>query len=261
MEKTRINISSFVLKLVAIIGMACNHTAHVFGIYFPTEVTLALYSLGGLTFPIMAFLITQGYLHTSSLRRYALRLFIFALISQVPFSLLWGAEANVLFTLLIGLGIIYVYDRFGAGGTFILVLIAGLCLSYYCDWGIIGPLMIWLVYALRRHRFCSIFLPLLIPFALVGVYGIIGYVQTSELPMATTLATTTIEIGNIDTFELLPIQVIELGQIGYGIIGVGLAALLLCGYKGRRGVPMKWAFYVFYPLHLLILWAISLLII
>ncbi len=247
--------------MVAIIGMACNHIAHVFGVCFPTEITLVLYSLGGLTFPIMAFLITQGYLHTSSLRRYALRLFIFALISQVPFSLLWGAEGNVLFTLLIGLGIIYAYDRFGMGGTFILLLIAGLLVSYYCDWGIIGPLMIWLVFALRKHKYRSIFLPLLIPFALVGIYGIIGYVQAaaSSLP-ETTIAITTLEIGGLDTFEYLPIQTIELGQIGYGIIGVGLAALLLCGYQGRRGYKMKWAFYVFYPLHLLILWIIGIVV-
>ncbi len=240
--------------------MACNHIAHVFGICFPAEVTLVLYSLGGLTFPIMSFLITQGYLHTSSLKRYALRLFIFALISQVPFSLLWGAEGNVLFTLLIGLGVIYVYDRFGMSGTFVLALVAGLCLSYFCDWGVIGPLMIWMVYALRKHKYLSIVLPLIIPFALVGLYGISGYVPVAGLPLSVPSTITTLEIGNFDTFKLLPIQTIELGQMGYGIVGVGLAALLLCGYRGRQGHRMKWAFYIFYPLHLMILWTIGFVI-
>lgn len=67
---------------------------------------VALYSLGGLTFPIMAYLLCEGYRHTSSVRRYAERLAVFAVVSQIPYSLLFGATGNVLITLLIGLGML-----------------------------------------------------------------------------------------------------------------------------------------------------------
>ena len=70
----------------------------------PEAPTVALYMVGGLTFPIMAYLLCEGYRHTSSVRRYAERLALFAVISQVPYSLLFGAQGNVLITLLNGLG-------------------------------------------------------------------------------------------------------------------------------------------------------------
>lgn len=72
---------------------------------------VALYSLGGLTFPIMAYLLCEGYQHTSSVRRYAERLAVFAVVSQIPYSLLFGATGNVLITLLIGLGMLWLVDR------------------------------------------------------------------------------------------------------------------------------------------------------
>ena len=50
-------VSAFALKVAAIVGMTCNHIANVFGTELPGGVMVALYSLGGLTFPIMAYLL------------------------------------------------------------------------------------------------------------------------------------------------------------------------------------------------------------
>ena len=49
-------VTAFVLKVAAIVGMTCNHVANVFGSELPGGAMVALYSLGGLTFPIMAYL-------------------------------------------------------------------------------------------------------------------------------------------------------------------------------------------------------------
>ena len=105
------SVTAFALKVAAIVGMTCNHVANVFGSELPGGAMVALYSLGGLTFPIMAYLLCEGYRHTSSVRRYAERLAVFAVVSQIPYSLLFGATGNVLITLLIGLGMLWLVDH------------------------------------------------------------------------------------------------------------------------------------------------------
>ena len=65
-----------------------------------------LFGFGGLTFPIMAFLLVEGYRHTSNVARYARRLLVFALVAQVPFGMFLSPGLNVLFTLLVCLGLL-----------------------------------------------------------------------------------------------------------------------------------------------------------
>lgn len=89
------------LKLLASVFMLIDHIGYCF--YGP----MILRIIGRLAFPIYVFQMTEGYRHTSNRLRYAVRLAIFGLISQVPFSLMiegvpmqWNL--NVMFTLLIG---------------------------------------------------------------------------------------------------------------------------------------------------------------
>ena len=103
--------SSFVLKLVAIITMTCNHAGYIYYAHLPFAARVILIAVGGITFPIMAYMLVEGYKYTSSITRYAGRLAIFALISQVPFWLFLGHEGNVLFSLLAGLGILWASDN------------------------------------------------------------------------------------------------------------------------------------------------------
>ena len=46
-------------------------------------------------------------------------------------------------------------------------------------------------------------------------------------------------------------------NIGYAVVGFTIATVLVCRYNGRRGLPMKWFFYAYYPLHLLVIWALD----
>ena len=75
-------MSGFTLKIIAMISMIFDHTGYlIFNELSP------LNYIGRFAFPIFAFEIGQGFTHTKNLKKYFLRLFIFALISQIPFQL------------------------------------------------------------------------------------------------------------------------------------------------------------------------------
>jgi len=72
------------LKLIALITMIIDHVGAIF---FPQYIWLRY--IGRLSMPIYAFLLVQGYKHTRSFTRYAIRLAVFALLSEVPYDLLF----------------------------------------------------------------------------------------------------------------------------------------------------------------------------
>lgn len=252
--------------------MTCNHLANVFAVELPAELTLMLYTLGGLTFPIMSFLLVEGYRHTSNLPKYAMRLGAFAVVAQVPYSLLWGAVPNVLWTLLVSLGLLWAYDSVKQRSLFWL----GALLAYFAtasfDWGGLGLVMTLMFYLLREKR--------------AGITLVMSVALASSMyPVAESLvALQTAGYHSLESFAALldfnpetsapfipyasaeneilqaGLYVTLLGITGYSVLGFGLAAALLYLYDGRRGRPMKWFFYCYYPAHLAIIWLASLLL-
>lgn len=216
-------ISSFSLKIIAIVGMTLNHAAYIYYPYLPFVVRCIFFAVGGLTFPIMAFLLVEGYRHTSSVKRYARRLFAFALLAQIPFMFFLAHELNVLFTLLIGLIILYLYDHVKNRPLFWLLACVLTAASSISDWAILGPIMILMMRVLpdRRQR---IVLPLLIPIVGNGGQYVISLVTTFDL-------------------NLLPFVL-------YPLVGCSLTIPLLLSYRGSRGKPLKWFFYAYYPCHI-----------
>ena len=97
-------ISSFTLHILAMTLMLCDH---LWATLFPAQEWLTC--IGRMAFPIFAFMIAEGYSHTSNVRNYIFRLFAFAIISEVPFNLIYGSSVifpfhqNVLWTFLIAL--------------------------------------------------------------------------------------------------------------------------------------------------------------
>lgn len=75
-------LSSFSLKIIAVICMLCDHFGDAIIKHFSF-----FNIIGRIAFPIFAFQITEGYIHTKNLKRYFKRLIIFAIISQIPFML------------------------------------------------------------------------------------------------------------------------------------------------------------------------------
>lgn len=287
-------MTSFTLKVVAIAGMTCNHVANIFALQLPGWITVGLCSLGGLTFPIMAFLLCKGYRHTSDVRRYARRLALFALVAQVPYSLLWGATANVLVTLLMGLGLLWADDHLRSRLAFGALFAGVLAISLWCDWGVIGPLMIYLFHRLHSQgarkavglTMLTAALALAFPAASSVVAALEGSngAEPSHAPLANQTAKAAeaaaseeallqtespwvdlLEIPPAAASSAAPSYTVEdagalvggLGGLGYATLGFGLAALLLINYNGQRGRPLKWFFYIYYPAHLIILWALA----
>ena len=123
-HKLPVGISGSTLKIIAIVTMLIDHTGatvlrailnqpNIMDNLFNRDVWVSIYSasrsIGRLAFPIFCFLLVEGFVHTRNVYKYAGRMFLFALISEIPFdialkgNLYIPQKQNVYFTLLIGL--------------------------------------------------------------------------------------------------------------------------------------------------------------
>jgi len=104
MMKKTFDLSAAALHILAMTFMLMDH---LWATLLSSQMWLT--HVGRLAFPIFAFLAVEGYFHTRSFKRYALRMLLFAVLSEVPFDLMYGGTAfypvhqNVIWTLLLGL--------------------------------------------------------------------------------------------------------------------------------------------------------------
>ena len=211
------------LKWIALITMTVDHVGAV--LYPEFEF---LRWIGRLAFPLFAYLLILGMESTRSIRNYFLRLFIFALISQVPFFLAVGYEPfeslNILFSLSLGLLFITFFKR-GSPLAFV-PLFASLILPV--DYGVYGPAMIGCMYILVKNtKFGVVSLLLLNAMFLVPPFGS-QFLSLAALPLIVfhkdgALNMTKVVSGNF-----------------------------------RFSLWRKYFFYVYYPLHLTLLFIIKL---
>ncbi len=210
--------------------------------------------IGRLAFPIFCFLLVEGFVHTSNKLRYALRLALFCIVSEPCFDLafhqtwLYREKQNVFFTLLIGFLTLWVIEtirsRFSEKKVFLVLkgLISGIVIAMAClladwlmtDYGYRGILFITVFYLFRNRNWIA--MPL---FALINV--VCGYRMT-----------------------LLDVYGWQLGKQYLGNFQVQDAAILailpMILYNGQKGRSMKWFFYLFYPVHLFLLYLIHITI-
>ena len=215
-------IDGFGLKLIAIITMLIDHTGAVL---FPQYLFLRI--IGRLAFPIFCFLIVEGFQHTKNIKVYLSRLFLFALISEIPFDLAFNSsidflhDTNVFFTLGFGLLVIYSVDsikkitdnKYGKLFIYIPTIAISYYLAYYLqtDYSIGGVTLILIIYLFKNRS-----LPRFV-IATVSLYLFFGFIEA------------------LGAISFLPIQL----------------------YNNKRGPKIKYLFYLFYPCHLLLLWYIS----
>ena len=105
-------MTSFVLKIIALITMFIDHLGYaIYGRFS------YLNYIGRIAFPIFAFQISEGFVHTKNIKKYFIRLLVFAIISQLPFMLFLSTfskniyELNIFFTLSFGLLAIFIFDK------------------------------------------------------------------------------------------------------------------------------------------------------
>lgn len=225
MTKQGFGISAFWLKMIAIAAMTVDHIGYLF---FPGVSWMRM--VGRLTFPIMAFLIAEGYRHTHDLRRYETRLFVFALISMLPFYLAFGWVGNVGFTLLCGLLALDCGARLERAWQKAAVAAAFMVLSLPCDWGFSGVLAIYLFGRIENRR-------------LGAVCGVAALLLAGVLKDQCLTAVLGPGVYTPMKFEIM--------------CAVLLAIPPLLLYNGSRGRSMKYWFYIYYPLHLAVLGLIA----
>lgn len=194
---------------------------------------------GRLAFPIFAFQISEGFFHTADRKRYARRLLVFALLSEIPFDLLYGSTVfypfhqNVLFTLLLGLLAVSAIDRARRERTAkravqaALVLPGTLLLAAVgmADYGWRGMLTVVAFYALRD--FPGAWLAQLAAMVLLNIVGFQGL--------------------------LIPLFGWNFPTQGFAVLAL-LPIWLYNGRPGRKSRALQYGFYAFYPAHMLILY-------
>lgn len=221
------------IKTIAIVAMLIDHIASAFVSLYTVQGQV-MHIIGRLTAPIMCFFIVQGYLHTRSLKKYFARMAIFAVISHFPYVLKSTGgislfPTGVIYTLTLGLAAIYVYDKVNNKALKWLAII-GLCLlSVPGDWPIFGIVMC-LIFYIHRDSFKK---------QCIGI---------------TILAFSMVLFILLSLFEIEVDITKALLQSCYQL-AVILSLPILYFYNGERGGNKYsgWVFYIFYPLHLLIL--------
>ena len=146
--------------------------------------------IGRLAFPIFAFLLVEGFFRTKNVFKYATRLLGFAFISEIPFDLAFEGKVlefshqNVMFTLFIGLIVIYLCERYKNWFHRIMVGIIGMGIAYFLkvDYTFVGILMIFVFYLLRKQIVQSVIAQVLINLVVVG--GTQMYAAFAMIPIS-----------------------------------------------------------------------------
>lgn len=216
----------FVIKIIACVTMFLDHIKYA----NPEFVNYVTVYMGRIAFPLFAFMITEGYVHTKDLNKYRKRIFLFAIISQIPFVLFrtltgdWLA-LNILFGFSLGLIAISLYDKMENKylalfiGVFIILIAEPLCIEY----GWYAVAMVMVLYIFKKNK---------IWMSLMYIGIVLLYFFTKGL----------------------------LNSSGLDFIICTLISLpIILMYNGKKGIELKWFFYWFYPVHLIIVYLISLI--
>ena len=222
------------------IALFCMLVDHLYAALFPGQIWMTC--IGRLAFPLFAFELAQGYIHTHNLRRYAGRLALLAVLSEVPYDMLAGGvffsiwHQNVVWTLLFGLAACYCLDNLIKAPAvsrkllYLLGLLASVGLPYVLmtDYGTGGVLMILLFWATRKGGAINYVVQV------VGMFVLCQFVIGGRIIM----------IGDFQfqaqNFALLTLPLVWLYN----------------GKHGTRNKAIQYIAYAFYPVHLFIFGAI-----
>ena len=266
-------ITASALKTIALVTMLIDHlgmtvvyeleqrylqNAGVNGI-----ISAYMRAIGRIAFILYAFLLVEGFVNTSDRRKYVIRLLAGAVISEIPFDLAGGGkwfdpwDQNIFFTLAIGFCTIWVLEslkenRYRIGFGFLTVF-AGLLLAEIvrCDYGCMGVGLI-VVFYLFRWRSRLFWVVLAETFFGLIIEDMIHYM----IKIYRVFSSRGLDF-RVPGFADLIINVINSAtdRIIYTMPGIIAALLLIMCYRGVKGRQLPKAFYyLFYPVHLALLY-------
>lgn len=199
--------------------------------------------IGRLAFPIFAFQIVEGYFHTKDYKQYLKRLFIFALISEIPFNLMTSGSyiypfgQNVIFTFIYGIVSIHAIEEIIKRNNIVknvvkVLLMMILSIVTFPDYNLMGYLTVLLFYVTRNMQYA-------------WLYQLAGMIYL-----------------NWYSFKGLTIYVEAFGKtIPVLVQSFAILSLLLIwqynGKPGNRNPILRKFAYWFYPLHMLVIYLIS----
>ena len=222
--KPAFGLSGSALKVIAMISMVIDHIA-LYLMEHGTVLYETMRCIGRIAFPVFAFLIAEGFIHTRSRYRYFFTLLGFAVISEIPWYLLNGSDGthNVMFTLALGVATLMVLENLLQHSMILGFLwtlgMAGLapCLGVDYEWRGIIVIVIFYLFNGYGHSFPN-----------------------------------SRGMQFFCTFALM---------MYYGVIGAAMACIILYLYDGTRGFVQgtiaKYGFYAFYPVHLFVIHCIN----
>jgi len=232
MEK-RLNANH--LKIIAIIAMTIDHIADLLYPSFPAKpLPIAMHIIGRLTAPIMWFFIAEGYHHTRDVKKYLLRLGIFAIISHFAYCFAFGLDfvpfrsgvfnqTSVMYPLFVAVLVLWLQDTEIKGMSNVIKNILIFILiwtAFPADWSCIAVL------------------------AIIGIYRNRGNLNKQTLIMMLWV----LLYAAISFFFV---------NKTYGIVSLFafLVYPFMKQYNGERGKAgwLKWFFYIYYPAHLVII--------
>ena len=222
--------------------MTIDHIADLMYPGMPSNmISIILHIIGRLTAPIMFFFICEGFYYTKNLKKYILRLFIFAIISHFAYCFAFGInyipfssgnifnQTSIMWSLAWSVVALYIVNsktNLKEWQKWLLVILINL-ITFSSDYSCIAVMAILSMYSNRgnlKKQFISMSFWILI-------YAIISYLFVSKV---------------------------------YGLIkgGVILVYPLLNVYNGKKGKLkwMKWFFYLYYPLHLILIGILRIII-
>ena len=243
-------ISADWLKVIAMITMVIDHTGAVL---FPGDALWRV--VGRIAFPIYVWLLIMGFIHTSNVRKYILRMAIFSLISEIPFDLALTGSLytfrwqNVFWTLTLSLIMLYFLEKILENKEekqqrYVILQVGILIFSamaiaewLHFDYGCTGPALAAVFYFYAKYQKPSLlagFFLFCLSYVLDPLFN--GYAQNVSVAVHTVYASVNSELCGI------------------------IAVPLIGRYNGVRNWKRgKYLFYLFYPVHLMILYGISLL--
>ena len=302
--QTKKGMTSFAIKVVAIVTMFIDHTAAVFlerqianpgkafvsgsAYYYKIiQIDRIMRGIGRIAFPLFIFLMVQGFVHTKSRLKYAIRLGLFVLISEIPFDMAFQnsyfdlAYQNVFFTLFIGFLFMCISDAIrnkhipaflGYIGLILSSVTIGYLLmtgtnsalmafnysiitgiSYYAGIALCAAIVVGiLIFACRRKTFEDLSKVALIILAL-AVCATAAELLKTDYGAAGVLAIAAAYRFRDKKMLCFGAAFLVLTLMNFFEIFSAVGFIFIYFYNGQKGRSMKYFFYAFYPCHLLLI--------